>query len=358
MKVIMLGDIAFTGILSDQPDKNRERFKKIIPVLNASDNLVFANLEVPIKIDNSRNENKKSIHFSLPGPTDELLRMLNIGCVSLANNHIYDCKMPGLEKTICILDKIGIYHTGAGWLPEHVDPVLIEKNGYKIGFLAYVDKSTNPLTENFSELRINYFDLDVVRKDVRAIRSKVDKVILSVHWGNDYSFYPTPSQRVIAKKLIDAGVDILMGHHSHTLQPYEKHNKGYIFYSLGGLTFGDYIKEGKNELQALFRKTKRSIIANYDIREDVFYFLSTHELQDNYVNCTERSYEKWSRGKWRLFGMKHSTVYITKLFDFKEKIIDRTYEYFFGYYKNPLKRLLEFSNIHKIKRLFNDFRQG
>lgn len=330
----------------------------VIPHILNTSHLVLTNLEVPVKADESRNDHKNFIHYSLPKPTEDLLTLLNISCVSLANNHIYDCKMSGLKKTISILDKLGIYHTGAGWLPEHVAPIVIEKNGYRIGFLAYVDKTTKPMTENFPELLINYFDLDTVKKDIQTIRATVDKVILSVHWGVDYSFYPTPSQRLIARELVDAGVDIIMGHHPHTLQPYEKHNDGFIFYSLGGLTFGDYIKEGKTELQALFRKTKQSIIANYDISENTFAFASTHEHQGNYVNLTARNYEKWSRKKWRLFAIKHSSATATKIFNFKEKILDRTHEYFFGYYKHPLKRLKQFSNIHKIKRLFNDFRQG
>ena len=66
----------------------------------------------------------------------------------------------------------------------------------------------------------------------------------------------------MAKLFVESGADIIMGHHPHTLQPYEKYINSYIFYSLGGLTFGDYKKSSKSELQALLEK-QRGVIVNY-----------------------------------------------------------------------------------------------
>lgn len=348
--MIFIGDIAFTGILSEEPAKNPERFKHITPILKKTD-IVFANLEVPVKVGEIVNEQKKIIHYSLPEPTEQLLKLLNIGCVSLANNHIYDCKMDGLKATIGVLDRLGIYHTGAGWRNEHTEPVIIEQNGYRIGFLAYVDKSTNPKTEYFPELLINYLDIDKVKSDIKSIKAKVDKIICSIHWGVDYSFYPTLKQRVLARSFIDAGADILMGHHPHTLQPYEIYNSGHLFYSLGGLTFGDYQKPGDKNLHAIYRKTKKGIIAKYVPENNAFSFISTHEKKGNIVKIIRRDYKKWSQRMWMLFRIKHSSVITFNVFFLKEKILDRVYEYFFGYYQNPFKRLFQFSNIRKIPRL-------
>ena len=348
--ITFLGDIAFTGILSKETEKNEERFKEVSPILSNSD-LVFANLEVPVKVDESQNDNKPFIHYSLPEPTKQLLKMLNIGCVSLANNHIYDCKMPGLKATINILDKLGIYHTGAGWLPEHVEPVIINSGNNKIGFLSYVDQSTNPETENFPELYINYFSLDKVKSDIEKIRNRVDKIILCIHWGVDYSLYQTPEQVSIARDLINAGADIIMGHHPHTLQPYEKHKKGYIFYSLGGLTFGDYIKEGGKELQALFRKTKFGLITKFNLEDNKVRFISTHEKIGNFISISNRDYNLWSNKHWKLYRLKQKYKLVNRIIVFKERILDRVFEYFFGYYKNPFKRLFQFSNLKKLKRL-------
>ncbi len=348
--ITLLGDIAFTGLLSKEPHKNPERFQEVTPILNNS-NMVFANLEVPVKASESVNEHKNFIHYSLPEPTEQLLKLLNIGCVSLANNHIYDCKLDGLKATIGILDKLGIYHTGAGWKQEHIEPVIIEKDGLNVAFLAYVDKSTNPKTESYPELLINYFEINRVIEEINKLKGNVDKIICSIHWGVDYSYYPTPQQRVIAKKLIDAGADIIMGHHPHTLQPYEKYKEGYIFYSLGGLTFGDYMKEGKSELQALFRKTKYGLIANFDTNSCMVHFVSTHEKKGNYISKINRDYKRWSIKKWKYYNLKQKHELVNRAIVLKEKILDRVFEYFFGYYKNPIKRMFQFSNLKKFKKL-------
>jgi poly-gamma-glutamate capsule biosynthesis protein CapA/YwtB (metallophosphatase superfamily) len=349
--IIILGDIAFTGILSTEPEKNRERFKEVVSVLAESD-LVFANLEVPVKIDESRNEYKNFIYYSLPEATEQLLKLLNIGCVSLANNHIYDCKLPGLKTTIKVLDKQGIYHTGAGWKKEHIEPVIIKKDDVKVGFLAYVDKSTNPKTETFPELFINYFEIEKVIEDVQTLKPKVDEIICSIHWGVDYSHYPTEQQRVIARRLIDAGVNIIMGHHPHTLQPHENYKEGHIFYSLGNFTFGDYIKEGKSELQGTYKKTKNGLIVKYNGKSNTFCFVSTKEKKGNFVVLSNRDYLSWSEKKWRIYFLTCKFKIIRKMVILKEKVFDIIIEYFFGYYKNPIKQMFKFSNIKKIGRLF------
>lgn len=347
--MFFVGDIAITGLLVSDYKKNTSRFKEIISLNN---NFGICNLECPIFVADSQNEYKNFIHTSEKKVSQQILNLLNIKCVSLANNHIYDCKMPGLIATIDMLKEVNVQHTGAGWKKEHIDPVIIDYNDKKIGFLAYVDKSTNPKTENFPELFINYIDENEIIKKLNELKSKVSKIILSLHWGVDYSFYPTKEQRRMAKLFVEAGADIIMGHHPHTIQPYEKYNNSYILYSLGGLTFGDYKRNPESELQALFRKTKRGVIVNYDNKNNMASFISTKELKGNYIKLIKFNYFKWSQKMWIYFKIKHFHSIFTNFFLFKEKIIDRVYEYFFGYYKNPIKRFFQFSNIKKIPKLF------
>ena len=351
MNVALLGDVAFTGILCTQPENNQQRFNKILPVLKNC-NHVFANLEAPIKVTNEYNEKKNYIHYSTYNASKQLLNLLNITCVSLANNHIYDCKMSGLKATINLLNELGIKHTGAGWKHEHIEPVIIDFNNMKLGFLAYVEKNTNPKTEKFKNLYINYFDPQKVVKDIHRLKKLVGKIICSIHWGEDYSFYPTPVQIETAHSLVDAGVDIIMGHHPHTFQPFENYMDAKIFYSLGSLTFGDYQKPWKKNYQALFRITKRSTVVTFDLKKRDWYFFSVKELQGNYIIPDKRNYLKWSKSKWRLYKLKNSSVIFEYIFNFKEKVLNRVYDYFFGYYQNPIKRLFQFSNIRKIIRLF------
>ena len=173
-----------------------------------------------------------------------------------------------------------------------------------------------------------------------------------MHWGEDYSFYPTKEQRRLAKIFVEAGADIIMGHHPHTIQPYEKYKNSYIFYSLGGLTFGDYKKTPNSPFVALFKKTKKGVIAKYNPKMNSVSFISTLELKGNFIKLTKRNFKRWSSTTWIYYNIKHFHPALTKFFLFKEKILDRVYEYFFGYYKNPIKRLFQLSNLKKIPKLF------
>jgi len=294
-EIIILGDIAFNGILSTEPEKNKKRFKNISPILNKSE-IVFANLEVPLKVDDTKNEYKNIIHYSSPEPTEQLLKMFNIGCVSLANNHIYDCKMPGLKATISLLDKLCIHHTGAGWLPEHIEPAIIEQEQQNIGFLSYVDQSTNPKTKNFPELYINYFTKEKVLNDIKKIKSSVDKIIVSIHWGVDYSHYQTPRQITIAHDLINAGVDIIMGHHPHTLQPFEKYKDDLNIY-LKELIYG-YAKDKFKKVEE-FEVGEKVIWVVFDEKVEIRGFSSENIpiIEDNLGNVHKVKLNRLSKLK-------------------------------------------------------------
>lgn len=356
--MILLGDIALTGLFVQDASKNKQRLRQIIPFFRRQE-LIFANLECPIFVPHHQNEYKNKVHTSSKEATQQILQLLNISCVSLANNHIYDCKMPGLKATIEALDEIGVKYTGAGWKNEHIEPIILEENNKKIAFLAYVDKSTNPKTENFQELLINYYEVNKVLEDIKKVKPIADTIIISIHWGVDYSHYPTMLQREEATLLIDAGVNIIMGHHPHVMQPYENYKNGLIFYSLGSLTFGDYVKKN-GKLGALFRKTKKGTITEINQNQNAFMpvFQGTIDTPGNFIIKTNFSFHNWSRKKWKYYqwGLKYS--YYKSWLKFKETFIDRVYEYFFGYYQNPLKRMFQINNFHKVKRLYDQFRKA
>lgn len=349
--LIFLGDLAFTGLLSLDAPHNHSRFAEVVPVLQQA-SVVFANLEVPVKADESRNPNKSFIHYALPEPTASLLSMLHVGCVSLANNHSYDCGMAGLQATLGLLDRAGIAHTGAGWLPHHLDPVLLQADGLRVAFLAFVSPSTKPRTEGINGLYINYFDVETAEKQVAAVRPGADLVVVSLHWGRDYSFYPTTGQVDAARRLVSAGADIIMGHHPHTLQPFQQQGNATVFYSLGGLTFGDFLVGNPPRLRALFRKTKTGLMAGYHPKSRQWTFTATRELQGNTLETIEFDYPAWSRKRWRWFLRAQRCALVASVIRFREQVLDRVGEYFFGYYQNPMKRLFQWRNLTKVRKLF------
>lgn len=338
MEIILLGDIAFNGLISEQPEKNTERFSNVAPILQEAD-LVFANLETPVKAGDEYNSEKSIIHYASYEVTKDLLNKLNIGCLSLANNHIYDCKMDGLKATINLLDDLGIYHTGAGWKQEHIDPVIMNCDGIRVAFIAYVDKKTNVGVVAFDELLINYFDEQEVIAQIQALRSQVDRIVCSIHWGVDYSRYPTSWQLSAARRLIREGASVIMGHHSHTVQPFERYNGGLIFYGLGGLTYGDDNWRGK--MRALKISTKHSFIPVLNCSLEYTSSYKTYELKGNRIEVQESSYLNWSKGKWRWFRLYCKFPFLSSIRRFRETVIEKLYNFFFGYYRNPYVALID-----------------
>ncbi|MBA3898620.1 MAG: CapA family protein [Bacteroidetes bacterium] len=352
-KIVLLGDVALNGIISNEPEKNILRYAK--PKAQLKDaTAVFANLEVPVKVAEVFNANNKILLHSLEGPTREVLQYLNVSCVSIANNHIYDCKMEGVKATIGMLEEIGIKFTGAGWKKQHIEPVILNIGQSKIGFMAYVDKSTNPKTENYPELLINYFDPIKVKEDLFLLKPQVDKVICSIHWGVDYSYYPTPKQVEIARDLINCGIDVIMGHHPHTMQPFEIFKSGLIFYSLGGLTFGDS-KLASGKYRALKIKTKKGLIAELTESLSLSNTIVSKELKGNYIEFTGDNYLRWSNKKWTLYNLIKKFKIAKILNALYQSYFERTYEYLFGYYRNPLKSVFSISEWKKLKYLKKDF---
>lgn len=353
ISLALVGDISLNGLFSLEPEKNKLRLTEVSQLLSEY-SLVLANLEMPVET-NERNENKNHHHYINPLVARQVLKMLNISCVSLANNHIFDCKHSGVKETIGILDSLGVKHTGAGWLDEHLAPILFEKDGVKVAFLAYVDNGTNPQINGFDDFKLNFFNVDKVKSDITSVKSMADLIICSIHWGTDYSNFYTKQQQQQAHELIDAGADIIMGHHPHTIQPVELYNNKYIFYSLGGICFGDFYKKGR--LTAIKRKTKLGLIATKKTNENEFLYYPTKEQKGNKIVITKLNIKRKLLRLSRLNYLKNKYKIINILISFKESVIDRLLEFFFGYYRNPLKQIIEFRWVGKIGYIFRDFKK-
>lgn len=151
------------------------------------------------------------------------LKKLGIDIVNIANNHILDCGVEGYYDTINTLRSWGIAYVGeVNGFARNV--YIFEKCGIKIAFLGYdLTKSMRTITNALRE--------------VWLVKKYVDTVILFLHWGCEYSYYPAPWQRKIARAFIDAGASIILGHHPHVIQGIERYKNGIIFYSLGNFQF-------------------------------------------------------------------------------------------------------------------------
>ncbi|GAW92404.1 CapA family protein [Calderihabitans maritimus] len=219
-------------------------FAKIAARLQSAD-LTFGNLESPIS-DRGFPLPRKGIWFRARPETVRALVYSGFDVMSLANNHALDYESPALLQTIEILARNGIASVGAGEnLMQARKSVVKTVNGVRVGFLAYSDMAdliwdwNYPRSMRATEERPGIAPLDekIILEDIAELRKKVDIVVVSLHWGEEYSDYPTAGQRRLARRLIDAGAHLIIGHHPHTLQGLEVYRHGLIAYSLGNFVF-------------------------------------------------------------------------------------------------------------------------
>ncbi len=200
--------------------------------------ITIGNLEAPITRQGTEFTGKK-FRFRADPAAAEALQRAGFTVLTLANNHIMDYGPVGLEDTMLHLDKAGILHPGAG---ENLDiarkPAVITVRNKKIAILSY--SLTFPVEFYASLKRAGtapglgvYF-----KNDIASAKTKYDYVIVSFHWGTENASVPSPYQIAAAHGAIDAGADVVIGHHPHVLQGIERYGNGIIFYSMGNFAFG------------------------------------------------------------------------------------------------------------------------
>jgi len=200
--------------------------------------ITIGNLEAPLAVSGSEFKGKK-FRFKANPKAAASLRSAGISVVSLANNHIMDFGKEGLRETLKHLDGHEILHVGAGEnLAEARRPALVEKKGKKIAFLSY--SLTQPLEFYASEGRPGVAPgySRFFREDVLQASRCADYVVVSFHWGAERASYPKAYQMEAARRAIDAGAALVIGHHPHVLQGIERYRGGVILYSLGNFAFG------------------------------------------------------------------------------------------------------------------------
>ncbi len=244
MSIIFLGDISLNDNYIELYKRGEKPFEEISNILNNSD-LVVGNLECFSDSQEGENLLKKP-RLKTKLETLNYLKDINLGLACLANNHFYDNLEEGFKKTIDFLSYNNINYIGASINGSEGQPFIFEKNGISIAILNYVSKDTNPNLPDDAKVRPNWFYLKKVEEDLTKLKDNVDYIIVYPHWGGKMEGAKLPDRELIpiAHKIIDAGADLIIGHHSHTIQPYEIYKGKYIFYSLGNFCFSDVITDG------------------------------------------------------------------------------------------------------------------
>lgn len=184
-----------------------------------NDDLTTVNLETTLTTASKKAV--KKFRFKGDPSYVQILTLGGIESVNLANNHIHDYLEQGYQDTIANLKKENIGYFG------YDNKYLTTIKDIKIGALGY--EGWNDTTE----IR------DQVSKDIQELRDQGAQIVLvHYHWGVERQYVPTGSQISLARYTVDAGADLILGHHPHVVQGVEEYNGKFIVYSLGNFMFG------------------------------------------------------------------------------------------------------------------------
>lgn len=187
--------------------------------------------------------------FNSPEELATDLKELGYDVMAMATNHCLDKGYKGLVSTIDELDKAGIKHIGTYKSEEDSKEILIQDvKGIKMAFLNYTYGTNGIPIPAGKEYSVNLIDKDKIKADIeKAKKLNADVICVNMHWGEEYRQTATQEQEELADFLFQNGVDLILGSHTHVLEPMEKRTvtladgtkkDGFVIYSLGNFMSG------------------------------------------------------------------------------------------------------------------------
>jgi len=276
-------------------------FEPTLPYLGDAADITVANLESPLTDTGTPHPTKPIIFRSSPENVAGLT-YAGIDIVSLANNHIIDFGLEGLQQTQWVLADSGILYSGAGAHSyEAYLPLLRVKNGVNIAFLAasnrtgQYDNYQPYLNAGFNKPGFAYLTEHDISRQIQAVKDHADIIVFEMHAGTEYAvtppgsveyedlnedefyspFFLTPRWDDIALRhqALDEGADLVVCHHPHLLQGFEVHNGKLIAHSLGDFAF-----------DLNYPETYPTVILNAKINDIGFYDYSVTPVYiDDYI---------------------------------------------------------------------------
>ena len=225
------GDFCPRGHYEEKMLKDERVFSKNIQQELADKDFFIVNLETPL--------------WNLDGPEGGLkcnpliatkLKSMNINMAGFANNHALDRGEKGMKETLNLLEQNNILCAGAGANRQEANQLkVIEINNVRIGIWCIAEKELNIVSPN--SYGTGYFLPEANIFEIERYRKQVDFLVVFVHAGHEFMLTPSPRIRDAYRQFIDAGANLIIGHHPHVVQGWECYKGKWIFYSLGNLIF-------------------------------------------------------------------------------------------------------------------------
>ncbi|KAA6204064.1 CapA family protein [Streptomyces parvus] len=229
------------------------------PVISKAD-LAICHMETPV--GNPKGPFQGYPEFLVPPQILTSLKDVGYDTCSTASNHTFDHGLKAVRRTLDAMDKVGLGHSGSARTPKEAEQINIrDVNGVKVAHLSYSWESFVHPTPDKHKWALNRTDRSSIKKAERRARDKgAEVVILSIHWGAEYFNEPGTAQLSLAQQLAEeTGIDLVIGHHAHVVQPIQKVNGTWVAYSLGNQVARHSVPKGITEEGAIgwfeFRET-------------------------------------------------------------------------------------------------------
>jgi len=238
--VVATGDVLIHPALTEQAEADghgkidyRPLLAGIKPLISGAD-LGICHLETPLAPEGGPYSGYPS--FSAPPEIADAIKDTGYDTCSTSSNHTIDQGADGVKRTLDKLDEAGIKHTGsARSAAEAAKPLILDVHGVKVAQVSYAFGFNGIKVPAGKPWLANQIDVDDVLAAARKAREAGAQVVIaSLHWGVEYQHDPTAEQRSQAKKILASDdVDLIIGHHAHVVQPFEKIGGKWVAYGLG-----------------------------------------------------------------------------------------------------------------------------
>ncbi|MCG8401632.1 MAG: CapA family protein [Firmicutes bacterium] len=241
ISINLVGDIMLASRVGTAVEKHGPQYpwSAISDILSAAD-VTIGNLECAVGSGHYRPDPDKQFAFLANPEALKGARDAGVNVLTLANNHVLDFGPEALLDTIFHLENNGIKYTGAGAnIDGALTPVIMERNGVTVGVLAfsYVIPRGWWVAGHNRPGTTSGHDYEQVYESVRDLSQKTNITVVSLHWGRELADRPSKQQQKLARRLVDLGADIILGHHPHVLQGLEQYKNSLIIYSAGNFIF-------------------------------------------------------------------------------------------------------------------------
>jgi len=261
--LVFAGDIMLADLPGKAIEKGVDPFRDFAPILKSAD-ATIGNLECVVSTKGKPIEDKPWTFQPHPRVLPVLARYF--GIVSLANNHTGDFGSEAFIEQLDLLDRHHLPHFGGGRnCVEARTPHLLEVKGIRIALLGYNDFHPREFEAGPSWPGVAWCVDEQVLADIKAARTihKADLVIPFMHWGDEEE-PANDRQKQLARAMIDAGADVVVGSHPHWTQDPEYYQGKLILYSLGNFVF-DGFDEGPGRIGWLLRlRLNKQGLLNWD----------------------------------------------------------------------------------------------